>query len=71
MSIADVTIKSVEYASDSLRWECETHIAMEVMHGILVREFGTRCKEAAEGCPCCKRWKAFDELFANPFEEKQ
>ena len=35
----------------------------------LLDQFGEKCNDFDEGCECCKRWKAFEDLFENPYKE--
>lgn len=40
-------------------------IAMEMLE----QHFGERCLEFEPDCECCKRWKALDDLVANPYAD--
>lgn len=35
----------------------------------LLDQFGEKCNDYDEGCECCQRWKAFEDLFENPYKE--
>ncbi len=54
--------------------ELATEFAMMVSHiriianTMLEENFGPRCPNFDGDCECCKRWKALDDLTANPFE---
>jgi hypothetical protein len=33
--------------------------------------YGERCLDFCAGCPCCEAWKAYDEYFADPEEDRE
>ncbi len=64
--------------SIGIEWKSEyqrfSHLARAVRveaEVLLVQEFGERCEDYEPECLCCKRWKALDDLIANPYEEDE
>jgi hypothetical protein len=37
---------------------------------LLLEFFGERCPDFCDACVCCRRWKALDDLLANPWADK-
>lgn len=60
---------TISYESDFTQWAFETGAAKHTMSDVLRQHFGPPCNHHDDNCPNCKRWKAFHELFANPYED--
>ncbi len=35
----------------------------------IVKWFGERCLDFEPNCHCCQRWRNYDELMSNPFDD--
>jgi hypothetical protein len=46
-------------------WECEncSGFMKEKMKEWVITNWGERCPDYEEGCPCCQAWKCYDYLF--------
>lgn len=53
--------KEVEY------WECnkcyEEAMHEDWLEEIIEKLYGKRCKDYADGCPCCEAWSVFDTII--------
>jgi hypothetical protein len=64
-----ICVDAIKFRSEWDKWEAMSQQAKYLAMNLLTDQFGNRCDEFEDGCPCCQRWKAFDDLFANPHEE--
>ena len=50
---------------DGEYWECEycSGYFEERVKEYMVKNWGARCPDYEENCPCCKAWKYYDYLF--------
>lgn len=64
-----VCVGAIRFRSEWDQWEVMTQQAKGLAADFIVEQFGNRCIDFEDDCPCCQRWKALDELFANPYDE--
>ena len=39
------------------------------IESVLLEHFGEKCKDFEPNCHCCKKYKALEVLFENPYED--
>lgn len=52
-------------------FEKQVALAHTQMTRVIIEHFGDRCDDCEPECIICQKWKAFDFLFENPFEETE
>lgn len=55
--------------SDSEEFDMDAQVPQQMTQQFIEKWFGERCESFDGGCCVCKKWKAFDFLFENPFVE--
>ena len=61
-------LRALEDTADSFDFSVEG-FAPEVSQ-FLTHYFGEKCEDYEADCECCRRWRLFEELIANPFSQE-